>query len=173
MIKEVLLFHQQEQKKKQKAHGIIEYIDNEKYKKLFFHNCNTKPGFSGGPIILINNLKIIGIHKGYEEKNKKNIGIYFKEIIENIKEENEIYGKNIIDCIIDIELKENENIIFNQNKNNEKEIKNNVNIFIGNKRINIINEGNKWKIDYKFLKKGKYNIKLIFKNNLKDIKKLF
>ena len=113
--------------------GSIEYIDKEKYKKLFFHNCNTKPGFSGGPIILINNLKIIGIHKGYEKKNKKNIGIYFKEIIENIKEENEIYGKNIIDCILDIELKENENIIFNQNKNNEKEIKENVYVFLEKK----------------------------------------
>ena len=58
--------------------GIIKYIESEKYKKYFFHNCNTKPGFSGGPIILINNLKIMGIHKGYEENNKKNIGIYLK-----------------------------------------------------------------------------------------------
>ena len=53
------------------ANGIIEYIDNEKYKYIFFHDCNTKPGFSGGPIILINNLKIIGIHKGYEKKIKR------------------------------------------------------------------------------------------------------
>ena len=153
--------------------GIIKYIDKEKYKHLFFHDCNTKPGFSGGPIILINNLKIIGMHKGYEQNNKKNIGIYFKEIIENIKEENEIYGKNIIDCILDIDLEENENIIFNQNKNNKKEIKDNISVFLENKRINIINEENKWKIDYQFLKKGKYYIKLLFKNNLKDLNNLF
>ena len=68
--------------------SIIQYIKNEKYKKFFFHNCKTEPGFSGGPIILIKNLKIIGIHKGYEENNKKNLGIYFKEIIKNKKEEN-------------------------------------------------------------------------------------
>ena len=31
--------------------GTIEYIEDEKYKYLFFHYCNTEPGFSGGPII--------------------------------------------------------------------------------------------------------------------------
>ena len=153
--------------------GIIEYIENERYKDFFFHDCNTKPGFSGGPIILIYNLKIIGIHKGYEKNNKKNIGLYFKDILENINEKNEIYGSNIIKCILDINLKENENIIFNQNENNEKEIKDNVYAFLENKRINIVNEENKWKIDYKFEQKGKYNLKLIFKNNLKDINRLF
>ena len=146
--------------------GIIYYIKNE---KLFFHNCNTEDGFSGGPIILINNLKIIGIHKGYEEKNKKNIGIYFKEIIGKINEEKE----NIIKCIIDIEKKENEIIIFNQNENNKKEIKDNVNVYIENKRINIINEENKWKIDYKFEKEGKYNLKIIINNNITDMNGMF
>ena len=131
------------------SQGIIEYIEKEKYKKFFFHKCNMK----GGPIILIDNLCIIGLNKGYEKNNKKNLGIYFKEIIENIKEENEIYGKNIIDCILDIDLKKNENIIFNQNKNNKKEIKDNISVFLENKRINIINEENKWKIDYNLKKK--------------------
>ena len=32
----------------------------------------------------------MGIHKGYEENNKLNIGIYFKEILWNINKENEI-----------------------------------------------------------------------------------
>jgi len=148
------------------SQGIIYYIKNG---KLFFHNCNTKDGFSGGPIILINNLKIIGIHKGYEEKYKKNIGIYFKKIIWKINEEK----KNIINCILDIELNDNKKIIFNENKNNKKEIKDNANVYIENKRINIINEENKWKIDYKFEKKGKYNIKIIIKNNIKDMNCFF
>ena len=153
--------------------GNIQYIKNEKYEKLFFHNCVTEPGFSGGPIILINNLKIIGMLKGYEEINKKNIGIYFKEILENINEQNEIYGKNIIDCIIDIKLEESEKIIFNQNKNNKEEIKDNINIFLENKRIKIINEEKKWKIDYKFEKEGKYNLKILFKNNMKNMNGFF
>jgi len=146
--------------------GIIYYIKNE---ELFLHNCNTEDGFSGGPIILINNLKIIGIHKGYEENNNKNIGIYFKKILEKINEEKE----NIINCILDIKLNQSEIIIFNENENNKKEIKDNVNVYIENKRINIINEENKWKIDYKFEKKGKYNMKIIIKNNIKDMNGFF
>ena len=73
------------------SQGIIEYIEKEKYKKFFFHKCNMK----GGPIILIDNLCIIGLNKGYEKNNKKNLGIYFKEILGNINEKNEI-ERNII-----------------------------------------------------------------------------
>ena len=77
--------------------GALLYVNNRE--DLFLHNCNTEPGFSGGPIILVNNLKVIGINRGYEENNKKNIGIYFKYIIENIE-------KKKINCIIEIlELK--------------------------------------------------------------------
>jgi len=86
---------------------------------------------------------------------------------------NEIYSKNIINYILDIELNENEIIIFNDNKNNKKEIKDNINAFIGYKRINIINEENKWKIDYKFTQKGKYNLKIIFNNNIADMNSFF
>ena len=52
------------------SQGAIYLIKSEKHKNFFFHDCNTEPGFSGGPIILINNIKIIGIHKGYEKKEK-------------------------------------------------------------------------------------------------------
>ena len=72
------------------SQGIIYYLKNEKYKQFFFHNCNTEPGFSGGPIILINNIKIMGIHKGYEKNNKKNIGIYFKEIMALLSKSNQL-----------------------------------------------------------------------------------
>ena len=105
--------------------GIIYNIKNNK--DMFVHDCNTEAGFSGGPILLINNLKIIGIHKGYESKINKNIGIYLKEIINNIKREKEIYGKNIINCIIDLKLNEIEKniLLFNSSEKNKKEIKNN------------------------------------------------
>ena len=58
--------------------GIIYYVKNNK--DMFIHNCNTEKGCSGAPIILINNLKIIGIHKGYDKNNKNNIGIYYNRI---------------------------------------------------------------------------------------------
>ena len=63
--------------------GIIYYVNNRN--DYFLHNCNTDPGFSGGPIILIKNLRVIGIHCGYDKINNKNVGIYFKKIIEKIE----------------------------------------------------------------------------------------
>ena len=51
-------------------HGAIYY--SEEYNDTFFyHDCNTEQGCSGGPIILIYNLKIIGMHKGYDKEEKK------------------------------------------------------------------------------------------------------
>ena len=42
-------------------------------------------------------------------------------------------------------------------------------MFLNNKRVNIINEEDKWKIEYEFEKGGKYNIKIIFKNKLSSL----
>lgn len=74
------------------SQGIIYYLKN--INDMFFHNCNTEGGFSGGAIILVNNLKIMGMHKGYDKQNKKNVGIYIKKILENLKEEKRIYRTN-------------------------------------------------------------------------------
>ena len=153
------------------SQGIINYLENKE--DIFYHDCITKEGNSGGPIILTNNFKIIGINKG---SKKKNIGIYFKEILKNInKEKKEANEKNIIECIIDIKLEEIKNgvILFNQSKDNKNEIKDNINIFLKDKEINIINEEDKWKCDYDFKEEGKYEIKLIFNNNITDLSKFF
>lgn len=74
------------------SQGIIYYLKN--INDMFFHNCNTEGGFSGGAIILVNNLKIMGMHKGYDKQNKKNVGIYIKKILENLNEEKRIYRTN-------------------------------------------------------------------------------
>ena len=58
--------------------GILYYIENENKNQYFYHDCNTKDGFSGGPVLLINNLSIIGIHKGYEKSAKKKYRNIFK-----------------------------------------------------------------------------------------------
>ena len=44
------------------SQGAIYYMENNN--NTFYHNCNIEKGYSGGPIILINNLSIIGINKG-------------------------------------------------------------------------------------------------------------
>ena len=53
----------------------------------FRHSCKTEKGSSGGPIINLLNHKVIGIHKGYKEKQKFNLGTILKEPI------NDFYSK--------------------------------------------------------------------------------
>ena len=52
------------------SQGIINNIKNNNI--YFYHDCNTEEGDSGGPIFLINDLSIIGIHKRYETIENKN-----------------------------------------------------------------------------------------------------
>ena len=117
--------------------GVIYYVNNRN--DYFLHNCNTDPGFSGGPIILIKNLRVIGIHCGYDEINNKNVGIYFKKIIENIE-------RKEIKCLIDINLDKNKDgvLLFNSNEKNKEEIKDNYKVYIKDKIIEIKNIGNKY-----------------------------
>ena len=146
--------------------GVIYYIN--KNDEKFFHNANTDAGFSGGAIILVNNLKIMGIHCGYEKNNKKNIGIYFKEILEYIEKKT---------IKLSIEIKSNELnkdiLLFNQNVYNKEEIKDNIRVFLNNKNIQLINKENEWKITYNFEKIGVYELKMRFINIMSDLGKLF
>ena len=67
--------------------GKISLIDNYQ----FLHTCNTDPGSSGGPIILLDNFTIIGIHKGYDKKKEKNVGIFLYNILNDMKEKKSLY----------------------------------------------------------------------------------
>ena len=71
--------------------GSVVLISNNSF--IFHHTCNTDPGSSGGPIILIDNFTVIGIHKGYDKKNNKNVGIFLYNILKNMKEEKSLYKK--------------------------------------------------------------------------------
>ena len=48
------------------------------------HNCNSEPGSLGAPLINVNNNKVIGVHEGAMQKNRYNIGIFFKKAIRRI-----------------------------------------------------------------------------------------
>ena len=78
--------------------GIIELA---KEKSLFLHNCNTDDGSSGGPVILIDNFSVIGMHIGYLEDYKKNVGIFIKNIITDIKTQNILKLESIGRIIIE------------------------------------------------------------------------
>ena len=62
---------------KEYTHGLIKVID-EQGKDIRYY-FSTKPGMSGSPIIILNNFKIIGIHKGSSLDKKYNLGSFLRE----------------------------------------------------------------------------------------------
>ena len=60
--------------------GEIKSINNNKIK----HLVSTYPGSSGSPILLLNNFKIIGIHKAGNKNKEDNLGIFMKNILNDI-----------------------------------------------------------------------------------------
>ena len=90
---------------------------------------STQSGSSGSPIISVNNLKVIGLHKAgskYTDKNKKiNIGICLDKVIEIIPKKEKIILENIIYCKYYIlESESGKNVkIFNNKSDVGKKIK--------------------------------------------------
>ena len=60
--------------------GEIKSIDDYKIK----HLVSTNPGSSGSPILLLTNFKIIGIHKAGNKNKDDNLGIFMKNILNDI-----------------------------------------------------------------------------------------
>ena len=58
--------------------GKIRNIDNN---NIIKHLCETQSGSSGSPILNFLNYKVMGIHAGYDIKEKLNLGIFIKEPI--------------------------------------------------------------------------------------------
>ena len=63
--------------------GLIEGIKNVDDINIIIHKITNDFGSSGSPIVLSDNLKIIGIHCRRKDKDT-NIGIYFKNILRDI-----------------------------------------------------------------------------------------
>ena len=67
------------------------------------HTCNTYPGCSGGCIVIENTNRVIGIHRGWNKEKNINLGIFIKDVIDDIKktevEKVNHYSYNLfIDC---------------------------------------------------------------------------
>ena len=155
-----------------KSYGIIKNI----HEDIIEHNCSTK---NGGPILLIKNMKLIGINK----INGQGILLY-----EPIKEFN-LYMANInkkkspinyIDCYYIIEKEEEFNLLHDYNntinkyvqrlkdidgKDKKKFIEGNINIYIDSQLIGF---------NYKYkTNKKKIHVKFIFKEILNDLSFMF
>ena len=53
------------------------------------------------------------------------------------------------------------------------DIKEGIDVYLNNKKINMIKDGYKWKIDYDFKKNGKYKFIIAFNNNISNMRGFF
>lgn len=127
---------------------------------FFLYSVGTLGGSSGSPIILLENSKVIGLHKGAikDNKDKINLGIPIKLIIDKI---------SFIKCIYKItEENNNENIEIVGDINNETKEK--TKIIIDGKILSL-----KHLTTYKFDKKGNYNVYFIDESPITDLSFMF
>ena len=154
-----------------------------------YYDCTTLNGSSGGPILLLSNFKVIGIHRGFFPESNLNVGTF---LLEPIKEFNSnFYNKNIINknrcinCIIcEYEVKNGEEFdllhdyskqildidnklkhLYNEGKKKKNILEKNINIYIDDELINF---NFKYKTHKSIIK-----AKFIFKEIINDLSFLF
>ena len=117
----------------------IKYDDGTK--KNFLHDCSTKEGSSGSPLIN-SNQQVIGIHHGCNNKKTINYGLFVGAIINYLDKEyekNKFIFKSPIIINEAIEVKESQNKINKKNVNNIDNVNNSkdgvINININKKGI--------------------------------------
>ena len=148
-------------------------IESNKEKTRLIYTAGTEHGSSGSPIVLANEFKVIGLHKGGSKnttlENKKNLGIYLDKIIELIPKSTRSENKNIIKCLYQIKKEDvNKDIKIYDNKNNiEKDIYS-INIYREDEMKRKIING-----IYRFNKEGKYFISYSISNSVKNLNNMF
>lgn len=66
-------------------------------KNDIYYNASTDSGSSGSPILLLNNLQIIGIHKQRQTTVNLNGGTFIKDILESIREMKNLNNINMLE----------------------------------------------------------------------------
>ena len=163
-------------------------LDLEKIDDIILSNNNIKDTIEG---IKLNMETIIKISSNIINIQLKNINILLGNIIEDIKKNNEklknllsdsntiinkalinnndFHNKNLISGVLDIKINEinNKVILF------ETAIKEGIDVYLNNQKINMIKEGNKSKIDYIFENDGKYNFQIVINANMTNMEGFF
>ena len=171
--KSIYILHYPQSGKIKIAHGVIKFINEKNYN--IGHLCVTYGGSSGGPLINLNNYKVIGVYKGGIIENKINVGTLinapikdFYNNVNNIKKEKK-----------DIEKK-----IENEKFNKPIEIKNEINeitIIYTNKKKEFKKSEDYSKINFrkkifknkifgeKFVENNKYKSKIIINGKEEEL----
>ena len=170
--KSVYIIHYPGGKEAKYSVDSVKSIDCEN--KTIDHFCDTDEGSSGGPIINLDNYKVIGVHSGRKVNKNCNIGTILKfpikDFYKNSKQILQI-SKNEIILVIEIENKEKgQKIYFLDNTEKHDNLgelnENNVKIFINDEEY----QYSKYFIP---TKEGLYTIRLEFNIQMKNCSYMF
>ena len=170
----IYMLHYENENKSSVSYGIIRNIDN----YGIYHYCSSiSKSSSGSPILNLLNNKIIGINKEISQDFNK--GIFLKDPINDFIEKR--INNNNLEITLKIEKNEKnryiyflDNTDYIDNKNNIKHFHENLKeLNESNVEIYINNIKYKYKKFFKPFKDGIYQIKLKFKNNMKDCSFMF
>jgi len=126
--KSIYLLNYQNSQKVIYSLGVIKLISE--YNYIINYLCSEK-GFTGGPILNLSNLKVIGIDKGVNKEENINVGTLINAPIDEFNQKNQ---SNKIETYKFKEKYEIGKINFNENNNNE------ITIIYQNRKIDNINE---------------------------------
>ena len=93
--KPIYTMHYPEGKKILVSYGIFKSVDIDS--NFIKHTCSTDNGSSGAPILLLDSLKVIGVHMGYDQYSYirgYNKGIFMKNVISKFLESFGKYSLN-------------------------------------------------------------------------------
>ena len=80
--REIYILQYKKDKKGEAIYGKITNVDECEIR----HNCNIEEGWDEGPILLLETLKVIGIHLGRNKENKYYYGTLLKDVIKEFYE---------------------------------------------------------------------------------------
>ena len=166
-------------------------LDNKKIDELLSSNENIKDTINGIKFSLdniINNnssnniinsqLKNINallntINEDLQKNNEKLKSLFNDTIVNNLAKytnlNDKFKNKNIIKGVLDIKVNEiDDNFhLFYYEKEDDIEV------YLNNKKINMINEEGLWNFDYNFENDGKYSFVIVFNDNIEDMGSFF
>ena len=162
-------------KENKTVNGVLGCFQKIVNNKNFFSNSAKKESlYPGLPIIISNNLKIIGVFVGKELNNNINLCIYFRDILGYINGNIDLINKNYI--IYNIKLNNKDlykDILIFTCYANPKEIMNNIEVYYNQKKLKLINDKEHYKINYNFPQAGIYQLIINFRKKLSSLYTFF
>ena len=150
-------------------------LNTEKIDNIILSNSNIKETLNGAKLIIDNIIKNSSMNS--INMQLKSVNLILNSINEEILKNNEklknLLNENVNKNIIKGELYIKQEEINNKIVLFNSDFKDGIDVYLNNKKINMIKDNNKWLIDYHFINKGKYSFEININNNITSLNRFF